>query len=889
MLPIPVLLLLAAAAAPAASAAERIELDNGLTVLLSPRPGAPVVAAAAYVRVGRVDEPERLAGATHFVEHMLFRATRRRPEGGSEREAWATGARMEAHTNSDYTRFRLVLPADRLDVALDVLSDALSGALFLPDEVEEERRVVREEIRKRAADPETRAFEDGTGLLFLPHPYGARIAGTLESVSRIGRDDLYGWYRARYRPDRTVLVLVGSFDPDAATAAIRRDFGEWTGAGDPPPPAPPLPRSPRTYQESIVRAPGASPILLLQAPMPGLLDPDYLPARFLKETLSGWVRDRLVGPDGPALATDVWFSPVLPAGMLRIRLTLARPGDAARARDGLLGLLAELRSGELPIHGLPELASWFAAQEVLTKEDPGPFADVIGRAALAGYYDPAGRPATLVAPDRYTGIGPEDLRRVARRYLSPGNLALLFLLPDGAASPVLPVAEDVAGPGAGFAAPAAVARVPAPPDERPDLRPASPRDDRDAVVTEIPGGPTLAILEDDSLPLVGGAIVFPSGSRDDPPGKEGTALLAARAIPRGTTGYEETDLRWRLFAAGNDYTFRAGRDATIVSFTVPRERFEETVRTLAVMLAAPSFSDPAVREARGLVARDQRTAADRIATFAGEAFRAGLLAGGGYGHEPHGTPESLARIGRDDLVAWHRAHLRPGRAFVCLVGDLTPRRARGIVEEAFGRSEGPPPGPRPRAAPPAPVPAAVRSLPHPSGRAYLIAGAAVPGLDAPEAPALSLLQQVLGWRAYQEFTNDRSTAYEAGAFLDAFAEGGVFGLYVGTAPGERGSAESWLRAALARARTEAPEPELLEDARRAWLGSAALSSVRAAAVAARIAWRGAVGLGPHSFPALVEGVREVTGAALRKAAARWLPEDGVSVLRVGPPGSGLPK
>jgi len=178
-----------------------VELENGLRVLLAPQRSAPVVAVGVYLPVGRVHEPARLAGATHFVEHMMYRATAKRPGGRSEREAWGAGARFTAQTWEDFTRYQVVLPAERLPLALDILSDALLTARFRPEEVEEERRIIVEEIEKRRADAELWAWEEADGLAFRPHPYGERIIGTVRSISRITRDELYDWFRSRYRPD----------------------------------------------------------------------------------------------------------------------------------------------------------------------------------------------------------------------------------------------------------------------------------------------------------------------------------------------------------------------------------------------------------------------------------------------------------------------------------------------------------------------------------------------------------------------------------------------------------------------------------------------------------------------------------------------------------------
>jgi zinc protease len=845
-------------------AAERLDFENGLVLIHDRRPTAPAVSLSAYVRSGGVNEPFELTGASHFVEHMMFRATGRRPEGGSEREVWRVGGQMNAYTHEDFTEYSILVPSNDFPLAVDILSDALLGACFKPEEVEEERVVILEEIRKRRGDPGIYSFDELQALSFSPHPYGRRFAGTEKSIGGMSRDTLHRYYQSCYRPERTVLVLVGDFDLEKTLPSIMATFGAWKGVGEAAPPAPPLPADLGHYQELTMVREGASPTLLAAMTLPGYLHPDYLPSRFLREILDSWVTERLVIRQGVALAGDVYHTPLVMGNQLRVKLNLPTAAAATAARDALLDLLEDLSSPEFDYTGVDEIATNFKAREILLTEDFATLAPVIGRAALSGYYDPEGYPEHLAAADRYERIDAEDLRRVAREWLRPENIRILTLLPeavDGARS-----SREISSKTAPRPTIGKVERIENAPGEGASARTsARPPLDSEATRTGLHNGLRLIHLERSGAPVVSGAIVLPAGSRFDPVGKEGLAALTMKALSLATEGDEDGALRWVLYSVGNNHNYSIERDTAQVSFTVPREDAERAMAAFGEILSRPAFTGQAIEEARGRLLANIRRRDERVSSSAGAAFRAGVFGRSPYGHDHRGTEASISALTPEDVQHFYREHYRWSKAVVSLVGEIAPRTARRMVERTLlGPRKGDETGPEfalPEARPPV---AGSRVLAHPSGRNYLIVGSSAPALRSPGHAAASLLRLALGWRVFHEFTDVRSTAYDAGSFYDVFSGAGAFGLYVSTSPSRADETRAALYAILDEVGKNGFDRMLIEDARGAWLGGFALATIKSMNVASRIAYRECAGIGYGDLDRIRERIATLTGEDLRE-------------------------
>jgi predicted Zn-dependent peptidase len=206
-------------------------LPNGLRVITEHMPGIRSVAVGCWVDTGTRDENPNEAGASHFLEHLMFKGS----ESLSAREISesfdAMGAESNAFTSKDHTCFWARLLDDDLPRGVEMLGEMLQRPAFRPNEIDAEREVVIEEINESEDDPGDLAFEEFTRGVFAGHPLAAPVLGTRESIRGMTRDDIFGYWKRRYGVGSTVVALAGSVEHGEAVELIERVFGEW--AGDP--------------------------------------------------------------------------------------------------------------------------------------------------------------------------------------------------------------------------------------------------------------------------------------------------------------------------------------------------------------------------------------------------------------------------------------------------------------------------------------------------------------------------------------------------------------------------------------------------------------------------------------------------------------------------------
>ncbi len=220
---------------PAASSEEIREtrLANGIRLLTERMPEARSVSLGVWVGVGGRDEPGELAGASHFLEHLLFKGTSTRSARQIAEDVDAVGGEMNAFTNREHTAYYTRLPAARSDLGVDILGDVLTDPAFRPHEVDAERQVILEEILMNLDMPEDHVHTLLAEALFPGHPLGREVLGTRETVEAATRDQIADFFGRWYLPRNLVVVAAGDLDHDHVADAFAGTLGRLDGGERP--------------------------------------------------------------------------------------------------------------------------------------------------------------------------------------------------------------------------------------------------------------------------------------------------------------------------------------------------------------------------------------------------------------------------------------------------------------------------------------------------------------------------------------------------------------------------------------------------------------------------------------------------------------------------------
>ena len=318
-------------------------LYNGIRVVTESMPQVSSVAAGFWVGTGSRDESARLAGASHFLEHLLFKGTPTRTAAEIAESVDAVGGDMNAFTTKEYTAFYVRLLAESLDLGLDILSDVMWDPAFRPDEVEAERQVIMEEILMHSDEPSDLVHDRLLEGLFPDHPLGRDVLGDEESIAAMHVDEIRSFHRHHYRPGNIVVAAAGQLVHDEVVDGVARRFRGDQGGEAPRRVAPGGPALPVV----MTNRPTEQAHVVLGVPTFGRHDDDRFSLAVLDHVLGGGLSSRLFQEirerRGLAYSVYSYRTSFDDAGVLAFYAGTA-PGRAHEVLDRMVGELRKLTS-----------------------------------------------------------------------------------------------------------------------------------------------------------------------------------------------------------------------------------------------------------------------------------------------------------------------------------------------------------------------------------------------------------------------------------------------------------------------------------------------------------------------------------------------------------------
>ena len=205
----------------------KVVLNNGVRVVMERMSALKSVAIGLWINVGTRDEAKGQEGLSHFLEHMMFKGTKRRSASQISNEIDSLGGEMNAFTSHESTAFYVKVLDQQIGQAVDLLADLFHHSRFPPKEIAREKQVVLEEIRMVRDDPEDFVQELHAHHVMRGHPLGRPILGSPTTMGRIGRKDILEYVQEQYRPEKLIISVAGNFQPKVLVPMLDRAFGKW--------------------------------------------------------------------------------------------------------------------------------------------------------------------------------------------------------------------------------------------------------------------------------------------------------------------------------------------------------------------------------------------------------------------------------------------------------------------------------------------------------------------------------------------------------------------------------------------------------------------------------------------------------------------------------------
>ncbi len=650
--------------------------QNGLTVLVCPTPVAPVVGFAVVYRVGSRHEGTGHTGATHMLEHLMFKGSERfNAERGTEiaRSLHRVGASFNATTWLDRTTYFEVLPVEQISLAVAIEADRMRGALIREADLASERTVVLNELDTGENEPVDLLMKASFAHAYLEHPYHHPTIGWRGDVERMSAGVLRGFYDTFYHPNNATVLVIGDIDEEAALTEVERGFG-----GIPPPSAGfdgPWAKEGRQRGERrfVIERMGEVGSLAMTWHIPRGLDEDLPALNVLTQALSDGVTSRLyqrLVETNLCLGVHSFTFELHDPGVLQVFATLAPGVDHASVEEVVRTEVAALRATPPAADELARALTQTRTDLAFHRESPAQIMGALTEAVAMG--DWRRFPRELEAVSAVSG---DDVRRVAETYLGDRNLTVGWFVPEGGGGAV--------------------------PARSPKPRPCylrQPFADR-VQMRDLPGGARLAVLTNPHAPTVTIAGTIGAGLTAAVAGRFTVPSVTAAMLDRGTAGHDRMALAMELENHGLHLGVRAmGNAPTVVSFSAQglAEELDRLALLLTEVLRSPVFpADELDRLRQKILGALRREREDTSAQAYSGLSR--LLYP--VGHPLHRRPvedreAELAGVTRDDLVAFHRTTYGPGSLVLAVVGNVEPDAvAAALSHRLEGWEGGPPPAP----------------------------------------------------------------------------------------------------------------------------------------------------------------------------------------------------
>jgi zinc protease len=654
------------------------KLENGLKVLCMQDRSAPVVTVQVWYRVGSRNERPGIRGIAHLTEHMMFKGSENVGPEEHGRIIDSVGGSENAFTSEDATAYHDTVPADRLELAMELEAERMARLKLDESHFFKEREVVKEEIRGfQQNDPIGALFEKFRQVAYRKHPYNWTVGGTLEDLDKTTLQDVRTFHQTYYAPNNAVLIVVGDTSYDQVMELAQKHFGP-IAAQKPPPEVTAVEPEQKEYRREEIRHPTRLPIVIGGYKVPEAAHDDAAVLEVVQYILGGGkssrIHKQLVRERKLAMFAGAWNWKMRDPGLFVVFAAFMPMVPSKAVEEALIDEVNRLgQEGPTP-EELSKAKNQLAAAHVFKLTSMEYVGFEIGMAELVekDYRN------FLKGADPYMQITSGDVKKVIGKYLNRKRLTMAVLLPPKQGEKVDKKAatdvKEAKRETASWPTAERFLKLPAPSAGAIELP--------EIARKTLENGMKLMVIERHEQPVVYFDLMVPGGRLLAPEGKAGLAGLLAEMLTQGTKTRSAEQIALEAESLGGNVSAWASTEffSVIGQFLV--RDFEKGLKLFADVALNPTFPKEELGKVRPQVEAGVRRTKDQPIPLAVEHLRYAIY---GYGH-PRGRPASLKTlqaVSTEDLAGVYQRAFQPQGALLTVVGDLDAQQTLATLESAF--------------------------------------------------------------------------------------------------------------------------------------------------------------------------------------------------------------
>lgn len=829
-------------------------LPNGMHLVVFENHSAPVVSIQAWVRVGSADEPEDMAGVSHLLEHMLFKGTQKRKVGEIAREIESNGGYINAFTTYDATVYYVTIASRYFETGIDILADAIQNSSFEQDELEKEKEVVIEEIKRSDDIPERKAMNDIFELAYKVHPYKRPIIGFAEKVKAITRERLIDYYKKWYSPDNITLVVSGDADRETMLVAVEKYFGGFKKSGARAAQRPLEPEQDalrvKVSKENVFETQ-----LILAFHIPGVLDKDIYAMDVLSSLMGEGDSSTLYKEikRNKELVNSIYTYTYTPkdAGVFIVGASLEAK-DLENAIKSIWEEILKIREHPPGYNELSRSKIKIESDFIYQKET------VEGIARQLGYFE------AIIGDVHYekkyleglNDIKADDITRVAEKYLVPDNLSIVILGPVEKPSIV---EEEVKQ----FIHEKKNVEKEREKTKAQEVSKIILDNGIRLIVKNTPGTETVSIY---SASL--------GGVRYETQERSGLSNLLSRVWTKGTKTRNAEEIADEIEETGGEIAGYSGRNTFGLSAQFLSRFIDKGLNLFTDVLFNPAFSDDEIEKARREILNEIKNQEDDLARIVFKNFYKTLYGAHPYGMDMLGTKTSVDKLNREDILEYYTQFLRSDNLVIVVVGDFELNETIDLLKTKFALI----PGRKTK------IPAIKKVKPlneikrseksvKEKEQVHILLGFLGTTVTSEDQYSLQVLDAILsgqGGRLFVKLRDEQSLAYDLRAMNVAGIDPGYFALYIASSAEKEEQAIQGLIGEIKRVLDSGVNEEEVERAKKYIVGNYEISLQSNSSMASNIALNEIYNLGYDFYKKYPEKINSVTVNNVNEIGKKYL-------------------